>query len=146
MSNYTKIVVAIDFNSEYENVIQRAIKMSESKDYLSLLFVNLPSVYMQPYYFGTDIKECDDANHLKQAMKKLQVIAKKFDISKDNVHVVLGKVADEIKQFAQERHADLIVIGTHGRSGIKLLLGSTANAVLHGAKQDVLAVRMHEDD
>jgi universal stress protein A len=47
--------------------------------------------------------------------------------------------------MADESNADLIVLGTHGRSGIRLLLGSTANAVLHGAKQDVLAVRIHND-
>jgi universal stress protein A len=37
---------------------------------------------------------------------------------------------------------DLIVIGSHGREGIQRLLGSTANAVLHGAPCDVLAVRI----
>jgi universal stress protein A len=45
--------------------------------------------------------------------------------------------------MANEKNIDLIVIGTHGRSGIKLLLGSTANSVLHGVKQDVLAVRVY---
>jgi universal stress protein A len=37
---------------------------------------------------------------------------------------------------------DLIVMGTHGQSGLKLLLGSTANSVLHGAGCDILAVRV----
>jgi len=35
-----------------------------------------------------------------------------------------------------------VVIGSHGRHGVQLLLGSTANAV-HGASCDVLAVRMY---
>jgi universal stress protein A len=35
------------------------------------------------------------------------------------------------------------VIGTHGQSGISLLLGSTASSVLHGSGCDVLAVRIH---
>jgi universal stress protein A len=39
-------------------------------------------------------------------------------------------------------HADLIVIGSHGRHGMGLLLGSTANAVLHGSPCNVLAVRL----
>ena len=38
--------------------------------------------------------------------------------------------------------ADLIIVGSHGRHGVRLLLGSTANAILHGAKCDVLAVRI----
>ena len=44
--------------------------------------------------------------------------------------------------LADKISADLIVIGTHGQSGLKLLLGSTANAVLHGVKVDVLAVKV----
>ncbi len=43
---------------------------------------------------------------------------------------------------AREHGADLIVVGSHGRHGLALLLGSTANAVLHGAPCDVLAVRI----
>ncbi|TNF89176.1 MAG: universal stress protein, partial [Gammaproteobacteria bacterium] len=40
--------------------------------------------------------------------------------------------------------ADVIVVGSHGRHGLALLLGSTANGVLHGATCDVLAVRVGE--
>ena len=43
---------------------------------------------------------------------------------------------------AHQIAADLIVVGSHGRHGIALLLGSTANGVLHGAPCDVLAVRV----
>ena len=41
--------------------------------------------------------------------------------------------------------ARLIVVGSHGRHGLALLLGSTANGVLHHAKCDVLAVRIQEN-
>jgi universal stress protein A len=44
--------------------------------------------------------------------------------------------------MAEKINADLIVVGTHGQSGLRLLLGSTANAVLHGVKTDVLAVKV----
>jgi universal stress protein A len=44
--------------------------------------------------------------------------------------------------MAVERGADLIVIGSHGRHGLQLLLGSTANGVLHLSECDVLAVRV----
>jgi len=37
---------------------------------------------------------------------------------------------------------DLIVLGTHGQKGVQLLLGTTANSVLHGSNCDVLAVRI----
>ncbi|WP_292363901.1 universal stress protein, partial [Methylophaga sp. UBA1464] len=41
---------------------------------------------------------------------------------------------------------DLIVVGSHGRKGIKMLLGSTANAILHHARCDVLAVRLLDEN
>ncbi len=49
-------------------------------------------------------------------------------------------------QFAKQDNIDLIVVGSHGRHGLALLLGSTANGVLHGANCDVLAVRVKEQD
>ena len=44
--------------------------------------------------------------------------------------------------MAEELGTDLIVVGSHGRHGLALLMGSTANGVLHGANCDVLAVRV----
>jgi universal stress protein A len=38
-----------------------------------------------------------------------------------------------------------VVVGSHGRHGLALLLGSTANGVLHGSPTDVLAVRVGSD-
>jgi universal stress protein A len=49
---------------------------------------------------------------------------------------------EEIHRVAKENAVDLIVVGSHGRHGLALLLGSTANAVLHDAPCDVLAVRI----
>ena len=45
---------------------------------------------------------------------------------------------------ATSHDVDLIVVGSHGRHGFALLLGSTSTGVLHGAKCDVLAVRIRE--
>lgn len=144
MSNYKKILVAIDFDAEYENIIEKALEVAASPKNLSLVYITLSSYYIQPYLYGMPDNFIDDGERVKSATKKLEEIAIKFGIPKKHVHVKCGDAADEIKHIASEIHAELIVMGTHGRSGIKLLLGSTANAVLHGVKQDVLAVRMHE--
>ena len=48
----------------------------------------------------------------------------------------------EVNFLPSDIAADLIVIGSHGRHGLALLLGSTANGVLHGAPCDVLAIRV----
>ena len=53
-----------------------------------------------------------------------------------------GRPESELQRAAEAKGADVIVVGSHGRHGLALLLGSTANGVLHGATCDVLAVRV----
>ena len=144
MSNYKRVLVAIDINAHYESIIQKALSVCQSPDDLSLAYIPMPSVYIQPYLYGMEYNVIDDSDRLAIAKEKLEGIAKEFGIKQSNIHLKLGDAADEIKEVAEEIDADLIVLGTHGRSGLKILLGSTANAVLHGVKRDVLAVRVHD--
>lgn len=144
MSNYKNIIVAIDINAQYEPVINKALAICESPSDVSIAYIPLPTIYLQPYLYGMDYTAMDDSDRISRAREQLEDIAKKFDIPQSNVYLKTGNAADEIRQFASDTNADLIVIGTHGRSGFKLLLGSTANAVLHGVQQDVLAVRIHD--
>ena len=64
---------------------------------------------------------------------------------KDGAHpqsfIRFGKPSEEIIQFAEENQVDLIVMGTHGRSGLAhLLLGSVTERVVRASKIPVLAV------
>ena len=70
----------------------------------------------------------------------------RFDIPEAHRHFLNGTPSREIHNFAEENGTDLIVLGTHGQKGVQLLLGATANSVLHGAACDVLAVRVAESD
>jgi universal stress protein A len=72
----------------------------------------------------------------------LQRFAETNGLDAEHQHIVLGRPEVEIHAKAEELGADLIVVGSHGRHGLALLLGSTANGVLHGAGCDVLAVRV----
>jgi universal stress protein A len=54
----------------------------------------------------------------------------------------IGSPRYEITQAAEKESADLIVIGTHGRHGVGRMLGSTASAVVHSARCDVLIVHI----
>jgi nucleotide-binding universal stress UspA family protein len=61
--------------------------------------------------------------------------------------VVSGYAAEEIVNAAEEVHADLIVLGTHGRKGIdKILFGSVAEKVIKTAKVPVLSMRPEAKD
>lgn len=126
-------------------MVQRAITVCQALEDISLLYVSMPIVYIQPMLYGTEYNSMSDSEIVDIAKSQLTEIANIFGIDKTNIYVRTGDVSDEIKDMANDCQADLIVIGTHGRSGFKALLGSTANAVLHGVKQDVLAVRMHDN-
>ena len=140
MDLYRQILVAIDVYSEYNQVLQRALGIATNANQISLVFVTLPTTYFQPYIneVGGDYV----AEIHKQAKTCLEDIAQKNAIPVDQVYLPIGNAAEEIHTLANDINADVIVIGSHGRSGLKLLLGSTANSVLHGSKQDVLAVRI----
>ncbi|MDA1073882.1 MAG: universal stress protein, partial [Proteobacteria bacterium] len=87
-----------------------------------------------------------EAEAIKQAKAQLAEYAAEFDIARADVVVRVGAPGYEIRAAAEELGADLIVIGTHGKHGLGLLLGSTANSVLHGVPCDTLAVRVKADD
>ena len=61
-------------------------------------------------------------------------------------HMISGEPADSIARFADENDIDIIVMGTHGRTGVlRLLMGSVAEAVVRRAKCAVLTVKPADD-
>ena len=80
----------------------------------------------------------------RQALDALRELVTGYDIGDDALYVTHGQTATEIHRLADERGVDLVVVGTHGKHGPELITGSSANAVLHGANCDVLAVRITE--
>ena len=81
---------------------------------------------------------------LDEAKKMMANFANSHGIPAERQLVKVGAARFVILDEAEDIKADLIVTGSHGRHGVRLLLGSTANAILHGAKCDVLAVRVFE--
>jgi len=79
------------------------------------------------------------------AKLRLAKLAEKLAVTEDRLWLEMGSPKSEIIRVAEENKVDLIVVGSHGRHGLGLLLGSTANGVLHHAACDVLAVRLQDD-
>ena len=143
MHDYRTILVAIDIYSSYELVLERALNMAKKPQDLSLLYVTLPHVYFEPFGAAFTGDFVDDIR--LQGELKLKEIAAMHGIPAEQAYANLGAPVDEIHNAADALNADLIVIGTHGKSGLKLLLGSTANGVLHNVKCDVLAVKVNKE-
>ena len=77
----------------------------------------------------------------EQAEKELNTLADRLGVDAKHRLLEFGSTKNEVLRIAQEYNVDLIVTGSHGKHGLALLLGSTANAILHGAECDVLIVR-----
>ncbi|MGM0570633.1 universal stress protein [Marinobacter sp.] len=143
MSVYSKIMVAIDLTEEAPQVLKKAVALSEQHNaQLLLAHVVEPVGYAYGGDIPMDLSELQDQLD-KAAREQLAAYGKEYGISEENQIVTVGRPESEIHHLSEDKEVDLVVVGSHGRSGIQLLLGSTANGVLHGAKCDVLAVRIH---
>jgi universal stress protein A len=144
---YKRILAAVDSTEEADQVLKVAIDVATEHDAsLSILNVIKP---LSQVYGGLDMAPISQSNLSfeaeaeQNALKQLTAKAKKIGVEPANVQVRIGTPAHEIHDMVESLDMDLIVIGTHGRHGLGRLLGSTANAVLHGVKCDVLTVRIH---
>lgn len=140
---FERVLVAVDSTDEAHEVVRTAVAVAAPTGAeVSLMSAIRP---LEQVYAGLDVAGDTGLrfNHEAQAQMqtRLDALAGEFGVRGERV-VRHGQPAQEVHALAEEQGADLVVLGTHGRHGFSLLLGSTANAVLHGAKTDVLAVRV----
>lgn len=146
MKNYQHILIAADFSSHNADVCERAQELAQHyqatlslchiiEDYPITDFAYEPMI-------SVDIDMHDEL--MKSAKSRVLTMAKGLNIPESQQWVEFGNPRHDIVTLAEQHQVDLIVVGSHGRHGIKLLLGSTANAVLHHAQCDVLAVRLRD--
>lgn len=144
MSTYNHIIVAIDPFIDCSQILNKASKMKSTDGHIHLIHVLevvmiFPSAPLAPPM--TDLPSANSESK-DDAYKSMLDMANNYDIPKDNIHIKVGSTAKEIRKFATEVNADLIVIGSHGRHGLGLILGSTASSVIHGAPCDMLVVKI----
>jgi len=147
VESYKHILLAVDFYDQDQVVINRGKDLADKYGAkLSLIHV-VDSVPITDAGFGGDIPVDLDlmAELTAAAKKRLADLAKSLSVADDDCWIEVGSPKSEIVRIADENQADLIVLGSHGRHGLALLLGSTANGVLHHAKCDVLAVRLKDN-
>ncbi len=139
------IIIAVDHSDEASQVVNAAKEIA-SKDDVSLVLMTVVRPIM--YTYGPEQAGLMTMHYVnfeeeaaKAAAENLETLAKQHSLTCKKV-TVIGQPAQEIRKQAEDSNADLIVIGSHGRHGLGLLLGSTANGVLHGAPCNVFVVRI----
>ena len=144
--NYQHVLCAVDFSDESLEVGRRARDIAQKYGArLSLIHI-VEDVNISlggGYELLPVLPDLPDEALLQEARTALEKLAQQLEVKDIRLWVVNAISTKEgIFGAVQEHHVDLIVVGSHGRHGLSLLLGSTANAVLHGAPCDVLAVRI----
>lgn len=144
MASYNKIILALDLTSESQQLLGKAADLAKVfNSELHLVHVIEPLSFAYSGDVPLDLLPIE--NDLSaQAKAQLTEMQSGLDCPVKEIHILTGSTEDELHQLAEQLNADLIVVGSHGRHGIELLLGSTANGVLHGASCDVLAIRMQD--
>ena len=146
MSNYQNVLVAVDLEDDCNEVVKRATSLGIAIENMALahVFEPMPAPYASiiPYAPGIAATNDLDAQVKTSQGTKLKTIAEKYQVPEDQCLLLEGFPGKEIKQYALDHTVDLIILGSTGRTGLGIMLGSTANAVLHGTCCDVLAVRI----
>ncbi|MGA9855477.1 MAG: universal stress protein [Gammaproteobacteria bacterium] len=143
MSVYSQVMVAVDLTEDSTAVARRGHALA------TLCEANLSFVHVVEFIPVDPAGEAllpppvDLEGELVQgARQRLDALCDNLGLQKTRRRVEVGNIKAEILRVATEERADCLVLGSHGRHGLALLLGSTEKSLLHKAPCDVLAVRL----
>jgi nucleotide-binding universal stress UspA family protein len=145
MKAFKHILVPVDFSAHSDEAIRVAADLSRRYEgALTLLYVFELPIYPLPE--GYALYTPTNLSDLNQNFERLLGAAKKLaqDAGAPAVQTCLlqGLPLAEVLEFARQHEADLIVMGTHGRTGVAhAMLGSVAERILRRAPCPVLTVR-----
>lgn len=143
-TGYKKIMLAVDLTEESNAVAAKATALAAiNGSDMHIVHVIEPLSLAYGGDVPMDLSSVQEQIQ-DQAKSHLRDFGTRLNIDAEHQHLIFGRPESEIHRIAEEQGADLIVVGSHGRHGLALLFGSTANGVLHGASCDVLAVRVGE--
>ena len=145
MSGYKKILVPVDFSIHSAEATRVGADLAKRFDAgLTLVYVYDPLAYALPDGFAmmpqTEIDRLLDAFRAQLAAS--QRVALDAGAPRVDTKLLQGFVGGQIVEFASRGEFDLIVMGTHGRTGLQhLVMGSTAERVVRLARCPVLTVK-----
>lgn len=138
------ILLATDLSANSHVIAEKAKNMAKMyKAKLSIVYV---LEYRPVVYGGGEFALPIDTELMavfeKKARDSLAQLGKDLNVAEEDQYFAMDSVKQAVVDLAERLGVDLIVIGSHGTHGPALLLGSVANAILHAAKCNVLAVRL----
>ncbi|MFQ6113797.1 MAG: universal stress protein [bacterium] len=149
MTNIRKILVPVDFSENSRIALDWAMAFADKLDADVVLFhaFEMPDVMKEPAQKHMLLNKDMIGRAKEEVVKELQAFADKHDEDRITLapEIGEGKPFGEIIKVAKNYNVDLIVMGTHGRTGLQsMLIGSVAEKVVRKAPCPVLTVK-HPD-
>ena len=149
MKSFDRILMAVDFSDNSGYALDYAVTLAKqfNSELLLLHVINEPvdlrGFYVPHISFEQLEKEIETG---AKAMMEQLCAEKLPSLGNYKTKIVTGTPFDEITRIASETEASLIVMGTHGRTGLDhIIFGSTAERVVRGAACPVLTIRLPEE-
>lgn len=142
------ILVPIDFSDASDKALSYAVAFARQFHAKILLLHVVHVSYMAGEYGPIDVPVLED-QLIEAAKTKLAEIGREKVPAEllEGTAVCVGPAVHEIAELAQERHTDLIILSTHGYTGLKrVMLGSVTENVVRHAPCPVLVVREREHE
>lgn len=140
-----RVLHATDFSRASARALQEAVDLAkQNKAELWVVHVIVPLIYAAGEFDGPELYARLEETTRKDAETSMARLVQKLKKAKVNTKSLLlnGMAHNQIVKAAKSKRADMIVIGTHGRTGLsKLFLGSVAARVVATADCPVLTVR-----
>ena len=148
MKDFSTIMVAVDFSDSSDNAFQMALSLADkyTARLLILHVINEP-VDLRGFYVPDISFEKLEEEIAEGAQKMMESFCRQHIDGFENFEsrIVPGLPYEEIIRQADKSNAELIVLGTHGRTGLDhVLFGSTAEKVVRKSTVPVLTVRLEE--
>jgi nucleotide-binding universal stress UspA family protein len=147
MKGWSKICCAIDFSESSRLALEQAAELAGA----SGAELTLAHVHVPPSHAATEVlvgapeAATVAAHELERLLSMWRADAERLTGRAVRVALLSGDPADQLVKLARETRSDLLVVGTHGRRGLRrLVLGSVAERVVRTAPCPVLAVRPTE--
>ncbi|MGA2188499.1 MAG: universal stress protein [Steroidobacteraceae bacterium] len=142
MPAYKKLLVVLDLSLDSEQVAVAARDLAAySKAGIIALHV-VEFVPVEPMGESLMPTVQIEEDLIRRSREKMRELADRLGLTGADLRVEAGNIKAEILRIAADEAVDLIVVGSHERHGLAILVNFTEDAVLHAARCDVLAVRL----
>jgi universal stress protein A len=143
MAIYRKVLAVLDLSDDSVRVGARALEIASGCGGAEVMLLHVVE-YMPVEPLSDSLLPAlqIETELLERARTRLQTVADTLQNPAPRWQVASGNVKAEIVRVAREGAFDLIVIGSHERHGLSILVNLTEDTVLHNAPCDVLAVRL----